>query len=40
MMFPAFLGFIGPEDKALWRTLLANLTGDAAWRTPPVKACA
>lgn len=28
------LGFIGPEYKRLRRILLANLDGDAAWRTP------
>lgn len=28
------LGFIGPEHKQLRRILLANLDGNAAWRTP------
>lgn len=28
------LGFIGPEYKELRRVMLANLDGDAAWRTP------
>lgn len=28
------LGFIGPEYKELRRVLLANLDGNAAWRTP------
>ncbi len=29
------LGFIGPEHKALRKTLMGDLAGSAAWRTPP-----
>ncbi|WP_067783045.1 DUF4314 domain-containing protein [Actinomyces vulturis] len=31
------LGFIGPEHKALRKTLMGDLAGSAAWRTPPVE---
>ncbi|OKL48829.1 hypothetical protein BSR29_02940 [Boudabousia liubingyangii] len=29
------LGFIGPEHKGLRKTLMGDLAGSAAWRTPP-----
>ncbi|OKL46997.1 hypothetical protein BSR28_06145 [Boudabousia liubingyangii] len=32
------LGFIGPEHKALRKTLMGDLSGSAAWRTPPKEA--
>ncbi|AOZ73096.1 hypothetical protein BK816_07170 [Boudabousia tangfeifanii] len=31
------LGFIGPEHKALRKTLMGDLAGSAAWRTPPAE---